>query len=116
MEYSKTLFCSSKFTLPCHKISSNCTDSLVTPLLKVSPALPYGPKDLGPTHPEIQVECLSSATTSFLQQPKMVIIKTFKKCYTHRPFHGILIASDDENSVIFSERLKSYSRLNCMKQ
>jgi hypothetical protein len=91
-------------------------NSLDTRLLKVSLALPQNPQDLGPAHPEIQVEYLSSATASFLQPPKKGIIKTFKKYYTHRPFQGILIANDNKNSVSFSECLISYNRPNCIKQ
>jgi hypothetical protein len=91
-------------------------NSLGTRLLEVSPALPQDPQDLGPAHPKIQVEYLSSATASFLQPPKKGIIKTFKKCYTHCPFQGILIASDNENSVSYSDYLKLCNRPNCMKQ
>jgi len=78
-------------------------NSLGSRPLKVSPALSQNPQGLGSAHPEIQGEYLSSATASFLQPPKKGIIKSFKKYYTHRPFQGILIASDNENSVSFSE-------------
>jgi len=41
MEGSKTLFCSSKFSWSCGRISSKFTDNLGTRLQKCSPALLY---------------------------------------------------------------------------